>query len=339
MNLFTEVYDKSRDLLAKPCFDASWSAIEAKLKSLLAAGGFNRPDSPVLVDVRRELTRLARAAGKPADEGAAIAAEIVRLSRPDTNGFQERAALLKTLRHLYHVSNKGAQSIWVVDHPKAYDKWAYDKTGGLGQDKLREQLTPWRETFGAGSRQMMSDALQLARKISMDTEIKLGADGGRTRRKVRKWFLQRGAAKGDVDATRQTLINGFKKISALCNSHSVIFSDRPHKRVDPGSSRTKASVNAGDLMPVIYIFEAFVRYGRRNEDGVRDQLWQCAKTIIHEMSHKLLATKDHAYGVNGIRPGHSVTVAQAIENADSWGIFALDLAGMLPEDKAEEAFT
>jgi hypothetical protein len=51
------------------------------------------------------------------------------------------------------------------------------------------------------------------------------------------------------------------------------------------------------------------------------------------MSHKLLATEDHAYGVNGIRPGPSVTVAQAITHADSWGTFAPDLAGLLPEDK------
>lgn len=335
MNLFTEVYDKSRDLLTKPCFDKSWATIEAKVKSLLAEDGFSRADYPVLIDIRRTLTAVAK--DKP-DEGKAIAEEILRLSRPDENGFQDRAALLKTLRHIYHVVNKGAQSIWVVDHPKSYPKWSYDQTQGVSKARMVDVLSPWRETFGAGNRQMMSDALQLARKISMDTEIKLGANSVRTRRKIRKWFLVRGATKDQVDNVRTTLIAGFKKISALCNAQSVIFSDRPHKRVDP-TWRAKASVNSGDQMPVIYIFEAFIRYGKRNEDGIRDQLWQCAKTIIHEMSHKLLGTDDHAYGVNGIKPGTSVTEAQAITNADSWGIFALDLAGLLPEDKAEEAFS
>jgi hypothetical protein len=335
MNLFTEVYDKSRDLLAAPCFDPSWATVEAKLKSLLAEDGFNRADYGILIEIRRLLTAVAK--GKP-DEGKAIAEEILRLSRPGDNGFQDRAALLKTLRHIYHVVNKGAQSIWVVDHPKAYPKWSFDQTQGVSQAKMVETLTPWRETFGAGNRQMLSDALQLARKISMDAEIKLGANEVRTRRKIRKWFLVRGASSDQVDAVRTTLRDGFKKITALCNAQSVIFSDRPHKRVDP-NSRAKASVNSGDVMPIIYIFEAFIRYGKRSDDGIRHQLWQCAKTIIHEMTHKLLGTDDHAYGVNGIRPGVSVTEAQAITNADSWGIFALDLAGLLPEDKAEEAFS
>ena len=39
MNLFTEVYNKSRDLIDQPCFDASWAAIEGKVKTLLAEDG------------------------------------------------------------------------------------------------------------------------------------------------------------------------------------------------------------------------------------------------------------------------------------------------------------
>ena len=76
-----------------------------------------------------------------------------------------------------------------------------------------------------------------------------------------------------------------------------------------------------------------------NKLGVRSTLWQCAKTIIHEMSHKILNTDDHGYGVNGIRPGVSFATADAIKNADSWGIFALDLAGYLPKATAKQAYS
>jgi hypothetical protein len=336
MNLFTEVYDKSKDLLQKPCFDQRWSNIESKVKALFADGGFSEADAPVLDLIRQSLASAAK--GQP-DFGKAVAEEIVKLSRPGDAGFQDRAALIKTLKHIYFVARKGRQSIWTVDHPKAYDKWVYDKTNGLAQDKVKEQLARNHETFGSGNRAMFSDALQLARKISMDTCVKLAKDDGRTRRKIRKWFLERGASKEDVEKTRLILLDGFKKISALCNTNTVIFSDRPHKRVDPGYAKTKASVNEGDKMPVIYIFKMFLDYGAPNLDGVRDRLWQCAKTIIHEMSHKILSTDDHAYGVNGIRPGVSVTVGNAIKNADSWGIFALDVAGFLPEDAAKEAYS
>lgn len=92
-------------------------------------------------------------------------------------------------------------------------------------------------------------------------------------------------------------------------------------------------------MPVIYIFKMFLDYGRMNDLGVRSTLWQCAKTIIHEISHKLLGTDDHAYGVNGIKPGTSVTKENAIKNADSWGIFALDVAGYLPRKTPKEAYS
>ncbi len=92
-------------------------------------------------------------------------------------------------------------------------------------------------------------------------------------------------------------------------------------------------------MPVIYIYRPFLQTGRKNDHGIRSQLWMNAKTIIHEISHKILSTDDHAYGFDGIRPGTSLTPAEAITNADSWGIFALDLAGYLPKKTAKEAFS
>jgi hypothetical protein len=336
MNLFTEVYGQSRALIAAPCFDASWAAIEGQVKTLLAPDGPSDSEAGVLADIRASLK--AQAKGKPQGKRA-IAAEIVRLARPDANGFQDRAALLKTLVHMHHVAKKGSQSIWVVDQPKTYEKWAYDEAAGLPKDKLAAALAHTTETFGRSNRSMMSSALQLARKISMDTLVKLGKDAARTRCKIKTWFLEKNASPGDVQAVRAALVSGFKQVIALCNSNTVIFSDRPAMRAGANAKGAKASVNEGDKMPVIYIYEAFVRYGKRNDDGVRDKLWQCVKTIIHEITHKALGTHDHAYGVSGIRPGVSITVAQAIDNADSCGILALDMAGALPQDTAEQAYS
>jgi hypothetical protein len=233
---------------------------------------------------------------------------------------------------------KGSQSIWVVDHPEAYGQWAYQEADGLPKDQLTTTLAHATEAFGHSNRAIMSAALQLARKISMDVCIKLSNDDPRTRRKIGTWFLAAHASDAEIDAIRAKLVDGFKQISALCNSNTVIFSDRPANRANPRFATAKASVNAGDFMPVIYIYRAFLRYGRRNDDGVRDQLWQCAKTIIHEMTHKLLDTADFRYANRGIRPGGALAVADAIDNADSWGIFALDVVGALPKDLARRAF-
>jgi hypothetical protein len=335
MNLFTEVYAKSSQLLKTKCFDDRWSNIEAKIKALLADGGFSEADAPVLDLIR---SSLADAVKGKANAAEALADEIISLSRPATTGYQDRAALLKTLKHIYFVVRSGKQSIWVVDHPKDYDKWSYDKFGGAANDKVKQLLQKESETYGAGNRRMFSSALQQARKVSMDVGVKLGNKDARTLEKVRKWFLDDPPKDDDVTKTVETLVAGFKKISALCNSTTVIFSDRPHKRVDPDYATTKAAVNEGDKMPVIYIFQMFLDYGKLNNLGVRDQLWQCVKTIIHEMSHKLLGNDDIAYGTSGIKPGTSITVADAIKNADSWGIFAVDVAGCLPEAAATKAF-
>ncbi len=336
MNLFTEVYDKSTQLLKTKCFEDRWSNVEAKIKALLAAGGFSEADAPVLDLIR---SSLADAAKGKANVAEAVANEIISLSRPKTAGYQDRAALLKTLKHIYFVMKSGNQSVWVVDHPKDYDKWSYDKFGGSANDKVKQLLQQEAETYGAGNRQMFSSALQLARKISMDVSVKLGNKDARTLEKVKKWFLDDSPKDADVTKTVATLVEGFKKISALCNTSTVIFSDRPHKRVDPDYATTKAAVNEDDKMPVIYVFQMFLDYGAMNRLGVRGKLWQCAKTVIHEMSHKLMGNDDIAYGTSGIKPGTSIKVADAIKNADSWGIFALDVAGCLPEATAKEAFS
>ena len=305
------------------------------MKTLLAEHGFNEADAPVLDLIRQSLAQAAHGKAKPRK---ALADEILALSRSGDAGYEARAALLKTLKHTYFVERKGRQSIWAVDHPRAYEKWAYDKLTGT-QPTIHGFLERETEAFGAGNRRMFSSAVDLARKISMDVCVKLTNKDARTLRKVRKWFLDDTATDADFDKTVEVLSDGFKKVSALLNTNTIIFSDRPHKRVDPASATTKASVNSGDKMPVIYIFKLFLDYGRMNRLGVRSRLWQCAKTIIHELSHKILDTDDHAYGVNGIKPGTSVSVAKAIKNADSWGIFALDAAGYLPARTAAEAYS
>jgi hypothetical protein len=59
-------------------------------------------------------------------------------------------------------------------------------------------------------------------------------------------------------------------------------------------------------------------------------MWLCAETIIHELSHHEMNTQDHRYDDAGLKPNSATfPFAKAIDNADSWGYFALDLAGYL----------
>jgi hypothetical protein len=325
MDVFTEVYDQSVELLKVPCFDKRWSNIEPKLKRLFAIGGPSAPEADVLDSIRSSLSLNV----KPIH----IASAIVSLSQPGTAGFQNRSALIKLLQHFYFVEAKGAQSVWVVDHPSGYAKWSYDELSGKSATDIVAPLALDTETFGPAQRKTMSDSLQLARKWAMDVVAKLGAADKDTKDKVRRWFLPDGATDTEVDAAVATLSGGFKKIADTCNSTKVIFSDRPHKRFNGGNATTFASVNGGDKMPVIYIFKLFLAEGEKAAGEV-GKLWLCALTIIHELSHKLQGTKDKSYDTQGLKPGgRSLVAAEAINNADSWAYFAADIVGAIPDAK------
>lgn len=337
MNVFTEVYDKSVELLKKPALHADWRDIEAGLKRLLQADGPSAADARTLDDLRQKLRDVVKNSEDPAAK--AKAKEIMRVVQSGKNGFQDRAALIKQMRHFYLVARKGNQCIWVVDQPRAYGKWDYDLFAGKSAVDLTSTLARETEVFGSGNRRLLSDALQLARKWSADTEIKLSSPTKATTKAIRTWFHRRGAKAEDVETTRGVLLEGFKKITAACNSGRVIFSDRPHLRASGDYDNTYASVNAGDKMPVIYIYQTFLDTGRRSRDGKIPKLWLCALTVIHELSHKLQRTEDIRYDYQGLAPSRSFPPSDAIRNADSWAYFCGDVLGHVPAENVEEALS
>lgn len=335
MNVFTEVYEKSVELLKAPTLHADWRAVETGLKSLLQAGGPAVDQAKSLDDLRKKLDAAATKAGGL--RAKAKAKEIVRACQTGNNGYQERAALIKQLKHFYLVAKKGNQSIWVVDQPKSLGKWNYDLFSGKSAEELTPLLASGSEVFGASNRKMMSDALQQARKWSADTEVKLSGKSAETMACIRRWFHVEGAAADALEATRVRLLNGFKKITAACNSGQVIFSDRPHLRASGDYDNTFASVNAGDAMPVIYIYQLFIDTGRRSVSGKVPKMWLCALTIIHELTHKLESTDDVRYDYQGLLPSASFPAGDAIRNADSWAYFCGDLLGQVPKSALKDA--
>jgi len=204
MNVFTEVYEKSIELLKTPSLHADWKDIEFGLKRLLQAGGPSVDQSKALDDLRKMLSEAAKKSGLVTAE----AKEIARASQTDKNGFQDRAALIKQLKHFYLVERKGSQSVWVADQPKSYDQWNYDLFSGKRAEEVVTTLSKGNEVFGAGNRKMLSDALQLARKWSADTEIKLGGKSEATLASIQRWFHTEDVTADDIEVTRATLLGG-----------------------------------------------------------------------------------------------------------------------------------
>jgi len=337
MNVFSEVYEKSVEMLKTPQLHADWAPIESGLKALLLADGPSPSKGEVLEDLRKRLVAAGKKAKGSADK--AVGDEIVRVSQAAKPDFQDRAALIKQMKHFYMVARKGSQSIWVVDQPKSYGEWDFELFNGKSAVDLPALLARNDEVFGRSNRKMMSDALQLARKWSSDTEVRLGGKSAKVEATIRRWFLEEGAGAADVESVRGTLQAGFKKITAACNSGKVIFSDRPKLRVSGDYDSTYASVNGRDAMPVIYIYQLFLQTGKRNLLGNIPKLWLCALTIVHELSHKLLSTEDKRYDYQGLKPGASFPPATALINADSWAYFCGDVLGAVPKAAVKEALS
>ena len=337
MNVFSEVYEKSVEMLKTPQLHADWAPIESGLKALLLADGPSPSKGEVLEDLRKRLVAAGKQAKGSADK--AVGDEIVRVSQAAKPDFQDRAALIKQMKHFYMVARKGSQSIWVVDQPKSYGEWDFELFDGKSAVDLPALLARNDEVFGRSNRKMMSDALQLARKWSADTEVRLGSKSAKVEAVIRRWFLEEGASAADVESVRGTLQAGFKKITAACNSGKVIFSDRPKLRVSGDYDSTYASVNGRDAMPVIYIYQLFLQTGKRNLLGNIPKLWLCALTIVHELSHKLLATEDKRYDYQGLKPSIAFPPATALINADSWAYFCGDVLGAVPKAAVKEALS
>jgi len=337
MDTFTEAYDTGIDLLKSKCFDPRWAHIETRLKMLMKHQGPNDGEAKVLDKIRAELDEAAQAADEPS---SARAEEMLELARKGDRGYQDRAAFLEMLRHFYLVKLTDNQRIWVLDGSLSFHRWVYDEFDSLTRQELKRKLTnqPFL-AFGSRDRTMFAEALQRSRKWSMDIVAKLGHPDQNTLDIVHRWFHSGHPSDARLKATAKTLLDGFKKIAAVTNSTSVIFSDDPPNRgKHADGSSWSASVQSSEKLQVIYLYGGFLKNARKNVFGRYPRMWLAALTIIHELSHRLIDTDDLRYDYDGLKPGTSITAKDAIKNADSWGYFAADMVGAIPEKAMKKTF-
>jgi len=331
MSKFTPVYEKARDVIqiqefAKP----EWQKFLVEtcgIRKLLASDGFDSNEAGALDKLREKIDKDSRNALVAFFVGGGVADVICSAAKNDTSpgSWIERAAALKMLMHVHRARKKGGQDVWVYSPPKAHTKQVFDELTG-SEDTIKRKLAQTGEIFSEKEMELMCDALAVALKVSMDAEVKLGEGKDATKNCVKEWFLEENCKDADLTDAITKLTVGFKKIAAACNSSKLVFTDyldwrKQRKKYFGGAFR---GGEAGGF-PVIYLEGAFTRL-----TGNSGKLWLCAETIVHELSHHELSTEDHRYDNQGLKPDKTAfPYAKAIDNADSWGYFAIDLAGYL----------
>jgi len=328
MDNFSEAYQKAREVSAQQQFGTDWNSLlkdKWQLQSFYARNGFSRSHAKAPAKLREQLSKGVKDKLSESEQLHQAA------TNPKSGGaLTERAAALKFTRHLYHVVARGGQDVWVYAPPQSDATWVFDEITG-DEATIKARLERSDEIFSQDERKWMSTSLMLARKVSEDCKHKLA--GGMfsgvknsTKDVVKRWFADEDTTEDDVATIMQTLLDGFKQIASSCNRSSLVFTDYPDWRAQRDKYFGAAFRGGeGGGFPVIYLEGAFTRL-----TGNSGKAWLCAETIIHELSHHDLSTQDHRYDHHGLKPIKGVfSAAKALENADSWGYFALDLAGYL----------
>jgi hypothetical protein len=329
MQKFTEAYTKAKDVVDNQTFAADWQTFlheNCGVKKFIAKDGFDTAyaKSPELI--RGKIKKLT--VPKVTTSGEVIYKAAT--NDKSTGTLEERAATIKMLEHVHRIHQRGGQNVWVYSPPKMDTKWVFDELQGNAAT-VKARLNREVEIFTNTQMKWMSSALKISRKIAEETKSKLAGGAlakvkASTKEIVKKWFLDEDGTDAQLEEALGKLLAGFKNIAAKCNSNTLVFTDYP----DWKSMRDKyfgAAFRGGEGggFPVIYLEGAFTRL-----TGNSGKIWLCAETIIHEMSHHEVSTQDHRYDSSGLKPNKSTfPYAKAIDNADSWGYFAIDLAGYL----------
>jgi len=322
---YTELYAKAREVFADQQYEAGWQKFltdSCRVMSLMGSDGFGAGNQAACERIRKKLGDEAPASGGP---GAVL---IKASQNPQSRGsLQERAAALKILRHTYLVNQTDGQEVWVYAPPGDHVGWMFDEIVG-SPEVIRPKLATEREIFSSAEMNWMSYALKLALRVSQQTLILLTAKSDATAAVVKRWFLDEEAGDTELADAFARLAAGFREISGACGSSRLVFTDYPDWRAQRDQYFGGAFRGGeGGGFPVIYLEGAFTRL-----TGNTGKQWLCVETIIHEFSHHEVRTRDHRYDNRGLKPRKdSFPYAKAIENADSWGYFALDVAGYLSD--------
>jgi len=339
MDRFSEAYDAAKKAL-QTALAGNYEKMRGEMSALLSAGGPNAGKKGAL-DKLRGLIEIDGTVAFVSGSGTKTDGEATAITDAAGTGAGKgkRAATLKMLRHFYHGQTAGGAAIWVYSPPKVYTKWIYDEITADSDTAIKSVLKKDpTEVYSEEDRKVMVQAIQAANKIACDAVVKLDAKSTATVDLIKQYFTDPTSAAGDVDTAITTLKKGYQKISTGLCSSSLVISDEPIDR-NGGGWKDWAFIYPSEAMKVIYLQGAWVSKANEVTPSNQSPLYRCARTVLHEMSHKECSTEDVVYGPKGLKPAGStdLTGAYALHNADSWAYFAVDVVGLLTGPDAANA--
>lgn len=249
----------------------------------------------------------------------------------------EKVGLLKFLRHLYLVGERGGQQVWVLSTPAAFTNFPADEllAAKTSHSAVKAKLTDVTEKFDSATRKRFGEVTQLglAWVEAAKAVLASAATNPKSMVKVKRWFATAATSEADLNATIGSVLVGFKKMANSLNSNGIVITDLPQQRGDAKQQYTEAfmySIGAVSESPrTIYVEQAL--FHNFDISVLHDMKKNWTRVIVHECSHIDGRTDDKAYAHAGIGVGTHITAAEAAVNADSWAFFAADCGGALTD--------
>lgn len=323
-NFSERVYNKSKEVVKTQSFDPVWQSF---LQDIVRLEDIFCEDGPAL-SAATGLNRFRQAmVARAKKDGMTVPQLLIAIANAGAPKakWNLRVTVLKILWHFSRHSKRGGQDVWIYSPPLDFTRWIYEELQG-SERRVEMKLLKEEEIFSDTEKNVMVQALQIALSCSQKAMHLLAKPTDTTLEAVTRWFCDDKSTSKDVQNILDKLSAGFKKITNTCNSNKLIFADDPNDRKLGFSYNQKfASVWSGGegCLKVFYMAGAFKKAAN---SGI---IWICAQAIIHEASHLEVGTRDFQYDIDGLKPGISFAPELAINNADSWGYFCLDLCGYL----------
>jgi len=260
-----------------------------------------------------------------------------------TDDQAKAAASVKLARHLYLQSEKGAQSVWIYAQPYSFHKWVHEEIKGMTPGNAKAKLAKADEVYPDQTRKNLGNGVNNALAWCDKCVSVLGTPNAATTAMIKRWFFFADPDDTAAENAAKTLLDGFKKIAALLKTNNLIFSDDPTDRMKgstvAGQTHYKSNWNdyafviRGERLDVVYIQNATLK-----KWGSADEAWMATLAIIHELTHRVLGTKDVVYDFKGLKPSAKLTYTHAIKNADTWAYFAADINSKVPDSARQKYY-
>ncbi|MCF8298617.1 MAG: DUF4157 domain-containing protein [Saprospiraceae bacterium] len=185
--------------------------------------------------------------------------------------------------------------------------------GNKGKDKGKDKEEEYKPKLDTKDFPKKAENLHKSMVGAYNMTKKAKGNISKTNKKYKQWMDSGAVDTGETDTRVEHVKEGFNKVEKCLKEDEITF--KKYALNDGEEDETYAYVDTSNDDKDIFLGGSF--WGAKIKGGDSK-----AGTIVHELTHKLHATKDHVYGQKGAKNLAKKDPAKGTTNADNYEYFA-----------------